>query len=226
MDITVMRRLLHLMYPSRCPVCGQAIGAMEHFCRDCRKDLVPFTDRFTIAGAESFFAAFEYNEAVSPAVILLKRGLCGNGAYALGGALAEVLRDSPARSAALIVPAPLHSTDRKERGCNQSELIAAETGRLLSIPVRRDILRKSGETLPQKTLTKRERQVNLRGAFEVSRPELIKGRKVLLIDDVCTTGSTLAELTAVLKAAGAETVWCAACCKTPILKENEVTDHV
>ena len=226
MDINAKRRLLHLFFTNRCPVCGGFIGAMEHFCKDCGGKLTPFTGEFAIAGAEDFFGAFEYNDEVSPAVILLKRGRCGNGAYALGGALAERLRGTAAAGADLILPAPLHRRDRRVRGYNQAELIAREVGRLLGIAVRRDILRKTEETLPQKTLSKNQRQVNLRDAFEVTDTAAVRGRKLLLIDDVCTTGSTLEELTACLRSAGAEKVWCAACCKTPVLKGKEVDKNV
>lgn len=86
--------VVHLLYPTRCPVCGEVIGKSERFCSECANSLTPFGGSFNIKGAESFSAAFEYNVKVSPAVILLKRGVCGNADYALGSALADVLREN------------------------------------------------------------------------------------------------------------------------------------
>ena len=223
MDFLLKRRLLHLLYPTRCPVCGQVILPKEHFCKDCRGKLRPFTGEFTIEGAEGFIGAFEYDEEISPAVFLLKKGVCGNGAYALGGALAEALRGTPAAQSQVIVPTPLHKEDLRERGYNQSLLIAKEVGRILGIPVCQAVT-KPTETLPQKTLSKNERQVNLCGAFTVSCPEAIAGKQVLLVDDVCTTGSTLTELCQVLKSAGAKAVFCGACCKTPLIEKRGEND--
>ncbi|MBQ8960009.1 MAG: ComF family protein [Ruminococcus sp.] len=223
MDISLKRRLLHLLYPTRCPVCGEVIRPKEHFCGRCREELRPFTGEFPIEGAEGFAAAFEYDEKVSPAVFLLKNGVCGNAAFALGGALAERLRTTSAQNSHVIVPVPLHKEALRERGLDQSLLIAREVGRILGIPVA-EAVEKTTETLPQKTLSKAERQVNLCGAFTVSRPEAFAGKRVLLVDDVCTTGSTLAELTQVLKDAGAAAVYCCACCKTPITEDRGEND--
>ena len=73
---------------------------------------------------------------------------------------------------------------------------------------------KTVSTASQKSLGKDERQQNLRGVFRIADTAAVKGKNVLVIDDVCTTGSTLAEITDVLLKAGASSVRCAACCKT------------
>ena len=75
-------------------------------------------------------------------------------------------------------------------------------------------------------LNKHQREVNLHGAFTVAEPENITGKTIILIDDVCTTGSTLAEVTDTLLSAGAEKVCCACACKTPELQADDETTEV
>ena len=202
--------------PTRCPVCESFIGAMDRFCPECEQKLVPYTGSFAVKGANGFTAAYVYDENSSPAVILIKRGVCGNADYALGQALADRLRDDGISGKFdLIVPVPMHRSSRRERGYNQAELIAKELSRTFSVPVAAKCVIKRRKTAAQKELNRLQRQSNLKGAFEVTDTETIKGKNVLLVDDVCTTGSTLAELTAVLLNSGAKSVYCAACCKTP-----------
>lgn len=219
MRYALKRKLLHLFFPTRCPVCGGIIGAMERFCPECESKLSPYSGHFRISGADSFTAAFDYDDSIKPAVILLKRGVCGNSDYALGGALADSLKaEGIADKADIIVPVPMHRRDAAKRGFNQSKLIAVEVGRILGLPVDAKAVVKSRHTRAQKELSHFERVHNLRGAFIAS--DSVKGRRVLLIDDVCTTGSTLGEAAAALKKAGALSVHCACCCKT-LLKHKK-----
>lgn len=214
MKKSTKRTILHIFFPNRCPVCGMVIGAQERFCAECEGKLTAYDGNSSIAGSERFIAAYEYNKAVSPAVMLLKDGIGGNAAYALGCALADKLTECGiSADIDLIVPVPLHKSDRRRRGFDQTELIAREVSEIIGVPVCM-AAEKTHTTKAQKTLSRAEREKNLSGAFTVPKTELIFGRRVLVIDDVCTTGSTLAEVTAVLLKAGAAKVYCAACCKT------------
>lgn len=155
--------VVHLLYPTRCPVCGEVIGKSERFCSECANSLTPFGGSFNIKGAESFSAAFEYNVKVSPAVILLKRGVCGNADYALGSALADVLRENGiAKKADVIVPVPMYRSDKRRRGYNQSALIARVISNELDIPLAEKAVEKQRLTARQKELTRDERAVNLK----------------------------------------------------------------
>ena len=215
MRSSAKRAVLHLFFPNRCPVCGNVIGAQERFCGDCEAKLTPYSGHSDIAGASGFTAAYDYNSEVSPAIMLLKDGIGGNAAYALGGALADRLTaGGVTEDIDVIVPVPMYKSDRRRRGFDQTELIAREVSDIIGVPVYMAAV-KTRSTKAQKTLSKTEREHNLAGVFAVPEPELIRGKRVLLIDDVCTTGSTLAELTGVLFQAGAASVYCAACCKTP-----------
>lgn len=227
MNYMLKKRLIALIFPTRCPVCSKVIFPHEDFCAECSSSLTVYSGNHSIKGAESFTAAFEYNDKISPAVILLKRGIKGNAAYALGTALASVLKNNGiSQKIDIIIPVPLYKSDKMERGFNQAEIIAKEIGRILKIDLSTDIVEKTRKTNPQKTLTKRERKVNLKDAFEVTMPDRIKGKRILLIDDVCTTGSTLTEITGLLLKNGAAEVHCAVCCKTPdIKKEDEINEQ-
>ena len=223
MNYMLKKQLLALLYPTRCPACRKVIFPHETFCGDCIPKLTEYSGNFVIRGAELFIAPFEYDENISPAILLLKRGVKGNAAYALGSAVAEKLENlGVSRKIDVIVPVPLHEKDKRERGFNQAELIACEVGRILNITVSTGIVEKIRRTNPQKTLTKRQRKINLKDAFEVSDSAKIQDKCILLLDDVCTTGSTLSEITKLLKSKGAAAVYCAVCCKTPDFKKEDV----
>lgn len=106
----------------------------------------------------------------------------------------------------MIVPVPLHRLRERERGYNQAALLARELGSRLGLPVGEDLLVRSRATAPQVGLDSEQREANVAGAFQCVAPELAN-MKVLLIDDVITTGSTLGAACAALKNAGASAVW-------------------
>jgi len=114
--------------------------------------------------------------------------------------------EKAALPADLIVPVPLHPARLRERGYNQSTLLAHQLAQACGLPVVEDALRRVKATLPQITLNAEQRKVNVQDAFE-AQADLVQGRRVLLIDDVCTTGATLAACSHALKQAGATSVW-------------------
>lgn len=122
----------------------------------------------------------------------------------LGQALAEVVREDPILSAAdALVPVPLHPRREAERGFNQSEELAKVVARQTGIPLLRTLVRVR-PTAPQVGLPEVERRGNVRGAFAVRGP--VRALRVLLVDDVITTGSTLAECARTIRGAGGEVV--------------------
>jgi len=106
----------------------------------------------------------------------------------------------------ILVPVPLEKTRLKWRGFNQAEQIAKDLGEFLKIPLLRDCLLKTKKTFAQTELSEKERRENLKGAFFVKKPEKIQKRKILLVDDIFTTGTTLKECARVLKKAGAKEI--------------------
>ncbi len=127
-------------------------------------------------------------------------------ARALGELLAEEI---PAADSDLVVPVPLHPARLAVRGFNQAQEIALPVARRLALPLSPEAARRWRATRPQSTLSAAERQLNAAGAFRVNRAA-IEGRRVLLVDDVVTTGATAASLASAVSAAGAVEVTLAA----------------
>ncbi len=107
----------------------------------------------------------------------------------------------------MVSPIPLHFNKMKERGFDQAFLIARQVARVLKLPLAGGLLRRIKATSSQATLTRAERARNIKGAFEVSRPDLLAGKNILLVDDVFTTGATVNEAAKILKKEGAAKVY-------------------
>lgn len=109
----------------------------------------------------------------------------------------------------IIIPIPLHSSKLRKRGYNQAAIVAEELGELTGLPVNEGLLKRVRGTSPLKSLNPTERRMNLRKAFAVTdnERELLRGKNVLLVDDIYTTGSTMDEAAKVLKRAGVEKVF-------------------
>lgn len=106
----------------------------------------------------------------------------------------------------LIIPVPVHKKRLRKRGYNQAEIIAVRLGRLLDIPVDTHAVKRVSKTTPQKMLGARERRENLRGAFCLTRTDITR-RKILIVDDIYTTGSTIDEMARILTADSGNKVW-------------------
>jgi ComF family protein len=118
--------------------------------------------------------------------------------------LLSVYQSNPQElSADLIIPVPLHRSRERERGFNQAFELSRQFSRLTRIPLPTRLLVRTRPTKVQAGLSRRERRINLRGAFEVSRSRVLEDKTVLLIDDVFTTGATLNECAKILKENGA-----------------------
>lgn len=108
----------------------------------------------------------------------------------------------------IVIPLPLHARRHRERGFNQSELIAASVSEIVVRPIVTDAFLKARSSRAQmKIKTPRERERNVRGVFRVASPEAVRGKNILLVDDVITTGATMEEAARVLRAAGARRVF-------------------
>lgn len=124
----------------------------------------------------------------------------------LAALLVEVLRARPLAVDAL-VPVPLDRSRARERGYNQSALLAAPVGLALALPVLSSALLRTRATRSQVGLSARARRANVRGAFACAESEVVAGRRLLLVDDVMTTGATLEACAEALVAAGAVGVY-------------------
>ena len=229
------RALLDIIYPPLCHVCKTYIpepGSI-HICTACADKIVPVVSpRCTVCGIPfntgdgidhvcgacatsprpfvSARAAVRFGGPAQELIHRLKYGKKVHLSRPLGliavGHLAGFLEETGVE---MIVPVPLHVKRLRERGFNQAVLLAGYLARSRRIPISRDNLRRIRWTEPQVSLSPEERVKNVRGAFAVKKPGLFEGRKLVLVDDVYTTGSTVSECARVLKRAGAGEVYVA-----------------
>jgi ComF family protein len=155
------------------------------------------------------YGAFE--AALRETVHLLKYSRVLPAADFLGGRLSTTFAQLPPLDGEswLVVPVPLHTRKLRQRGFNQSDLIAraALKRHLVAADLNTKCLIRQRETVPQAGLTRHQRRENIRGAFAVPDANAVRGRDILLIDDVFTTGTTISECARVLRRAGATTVY-------------------
>ena len=118
----------------------------------------------------------------------------------------QLLDNKPSFKDFTIIPVPLEKRKLKGRGFNQAEEISKELSSFLAIPLIPNCLIKTKETIPQVELTTETRKENIKGTFSYQHPELVKEKKILLVDDVYTTGSTMEEAARVLREAGAKEI--------------------
>ena len=181
-----------------CLKCGEPIKSMAKYCLHCKKSTPNFTKSF---------APLIYKP---PITNLIKDFKYNNKKYlakTLGSFLVEsyIINNL---NCDIILPVPLYLLREKQRGYNQAYLLAMEFNKQLNLPVNKDILVRTKNTLTQTFLSKQERMKNVKNAFKVTNAQLVKNKVVLLIDDVYTTGSTLNECSECLLLAGAKKVYC------------------
>lgn len=221
-----------LVFPSFCLLCGRPLGrpGERAVCRDCLDRLTPYEGSFCLCCGRFFDAAGEnhlcrrcldnppefsvhrscgrYRGVLKDVILLYK--------YRKVSALSRALTDFAGRALADrqeiwsgvdgLVPVPLHRRRRRERGFNQAQLLARELARRRGIGILGGCLVKTRNAPPQMTLRAGEREANVRGAYAVKGTRRLRGKVLLLVDDVFTTGSTLRECSRALRQAGAAEV--------------------
>jgi ComF family protein len=188
--------------PNRCAACDADVPMMTAFCRACASTLtLPEAHR-----NPTYIAAFVYGGAIAEAIRKLKFEGRPDVARPLAAALRRAARALAAERPTVVIPVPLYPRRLVERGYNQSALLAAPVAKDLGATFLPRGLLRPRDTEAQATLGRDVRLRNLTGAFTVRRPKDVCGQRVLLIDDVRTTGATLAACGAALREAGAEDV--------------------
>ena len=192
------REQIKYLTRSLCPICGMAFlnsPSESHLCGNCLENKPYFSCARAVASYETIILdtihQFKYSRDLS-----------------IGSALASFLAafsfpDFEFQVSAILVPVPLHIKKLRERGFNQSLILANALSKKKRIEVNFSLLKRHKSTLTQTGLNKKEREQNIKGAFEVSDKKIISGKNVILIDDVYTTGATLNECAKTLMKAGA-----------------------
>lgn len=197
---------LHIIFPNRCMFCRKVLEVNKSLCNECttclpKQSYKSQLDRVTI------YSPFIYGEGVEVAVQDLKFDGNWTNAAKLGAFMAKVIIEAECKLD-IIIPVPLHKKDLRFREFNQTELLAREVSKQIDLPVRKDLLLKLKRTQKQHDLNMKERLTNLQGAFTVpeEKQTIISGMNILVIDDVCTTGSTFLQCAHTLLSAGAVSV--------------------
>ena len=206
--------LLDLLFPPRCVFCGRVLGSGEReICAQCQRTLPWLTEEAAEQTGEFFSlcaAPLRYQGVVRDSIRRYK--FKGRQGYhkAYGKLVAQCVHDHLAGKDDLITWVPLSEKRKKERGYDQAFLLASAAALELG-DVAVETLRKSRHTDAQSGLEgEAERRANVLGAYTAVDPELLAGKRVLLIDDVVTTGATFSECARVLRTMGAKDVVCAA----------------
>ncbi|MEM6858537.1 MAG: ComF family protein [Pseudomonadota bacterium] len=204
-----LQPFVDLVYPPRCPLCGVAIANHGGLCIDCWSELE--TPEQASLGESEHGAAIAptlYNTASRQLVLNFKHGGKVSLAGLMGQMMAGLLPDAPGKDASLLVPVPLHHLRLWERGFNQSALLARELAKRDKGELCVDALTRPKRTPSLGGLGRDAREEALKDAIAVraSRQVLIKGRDVLLVDDVYTSGATSSACTNALVEAGARSV--------------------
>lgn len=228
--------IIDLIYPRRCPVCQDIVGskgAGDLICRECREKL-PYIQgpRCMTCGKgleqeeaeycedcsripkhyRKGFPLFYYTTPVKEGVTAFKYHNRREYAEFYGEELWNGFgKEFQRLELDGILPVPLHRHKLKSRGYNQAELLAQQIGRRLQVPVYKNLLTRVVDTVPQKELNDKERLNNLKRAF-LFRENKVKLNRVLLIDDIYTTGATIEACTSVLMQAGIEVVYYTSVC--------------
>jgi ComF family protein len=192
--------LIRFIASPLCPCCGipMAGAGVDHLCGACLVSRPPYAIARAVARYESVLLdaihAFKYKGKITTGEVLGK--IMADHVYP-GFSIADY---------SLIIPVPLHPKRLRERGFNQAVILAREISRRFSIPLDYLTLRRQVFTEPQVNLGKDQRTANVRGAFAVKHEKKVQGQKIILVDDVFTTGSTVRECAGALMAHGAAEV--------------------
>ena len=214
--VALGRDLVDAVFPELCPGCGERADPGRLLCRSCLERIprfsAPLCARCLARGREpvgcsrhpgrTVWAGWIYDERAALVVHALKFGARPELARGLGEALFGALPRAPRWD--LVLEVPLHPARLRERGYNQAGLLADALGRLAQVPRLEGALERLRPTREQSRLAPGARRANVAGAFRVRCPEWVRGRDVLIVDDVITTGATLEACLKVLDEAGAK----------------------
>lgn len=212
----MIKRLLNLLFPPKCVLCRRLLEPQEtDLCHNCRKTAPEFKfPKKNISFVAGWTAVWYYKEQVRHSLHRFKFYNARSNAQAYGRLLAMRLLQEDRADFDILTWVPLSPLRRFQRGYDQGQLLAQAVGKALNRPVT-STLRKWRHTPPQSNIKDSSaRRANVLGAYRVVSPELIRGKRILLLDDIITTGATVSECARVLLTAGAKEIRCAAVAAT------------
>ncbi len=221
-------KLLSFFFPDPCMICCRPAGRNRYVCSRCEQTpiyigrnslcltcLSPIAEGETHCGNcilkpppfQQFLSCVEYDNEIRTSLHRYKFRGRSDLHSAFSKLLVERLTQDGVTNFDAIVPVPLSKKRYRERGYNQSALIARDIAAHFSVPCIETALIRNRDTVPQSSLRYQYREFNVRGAFFLKNPEAVRGKHVLLVDDIFTTGATVRDASRALKnAAGRITV--------------------
>ncbi len=199
------RRAISIFYPNRCPFCGEVVPCRAYYCKLCYKNL-PFAPDFVEppGNISRLVVCCNYCRRARSAVLMLKYGRLIYPADVFGLMMAEKLRRLGVE-ADMIVPVPSGRKSIRKRGFSSAKVIAKRISYRMEIPIC-EAVRAAKDKVEQKSLSAKGRAENAKKCFFLDEKLSVAGKRVLLVDDVTTTGSTLSAIAGILKEAGAAEV--------------------
>ncbi len=214
----ILKPLLDLVYPRICNECNQKISEDDnYFCVSCYSKLKYLSiadDRENIRRKSNFHNSidevyslfyFEPHTVSQKIIHMIKYEGMKNLGIQMGKALGEKLTQAGVK-ADKIIPVPLHISRKRERGFNQSEVIASGVSQIIGAPMVSGILKRARSTKSQTRLNREERLLNVHDAFELKIKPDLAGKSIIILDDVITSGATLLSCARLLKKLNAEKV--------------------
>jgi len=194
----IIKEVLYIIYPpnDRCISCGEDFIGL---CPICKSEIKRVKEN-----NDNYYSYAYYNGVIKNLILNFKYKKIFLAGDILSEFLLEIIKENSIEADGIFfVPASKKSI--KKRGFNQCEILAKKVGEFTSIPVYKSLV-KIKETKEQKTLSKYDRKDNIKDAFMILKPEEVKDKKIILIDDVITTGATIRECEKVLREFGAKEI--------------------
>lgn len=207
---------LDLLFPPKCPFCGK-VGETRGICPNCRKAL-SWTEGDqglrSLPGGTVCAAPLWYEDLVRDGLLRFKFQGASAAAEPLGELIAQCAAERFSGEFDVVTWVPVSRRRLRKRGYDQAQLLAESACRVWGVKPER-LLRKIQDNPAQSGLTEAAaRRANVLGVYEAAEPDHLQGKRVLLVDDICTTGATLAECARTLRTAGAAKVVCVAAALT------------
>lgn len=206
--IFLFNNIINELYPKQCIICGKLYN--DEICNKCYKtlEILAKSQKYENKSFDEHIYLFKYEGKIRKLIIDYK---FNDKAY-LSNFFAKIIIKNEKicrkiKSYDIIIPVPIHKKRKNERGYNQSELIAKKIVKNINeLELVTDSLIKEKNTAAQSTLTKQQRKQNVKQVYKLENKEKIQNKKIILIDDIYTTGSTAEECSKILKQNGAKEI--------------------
>ena len=213
---SLLNSLLDLIYKKKCYVCKSSKYSLK-ICPECyaKLEFYPLGANRIIEGVNIYVAGY-YSKELQKIIRGLKYHKQRELAYYLAKFMYEYFLEvnNSNNTEFCLVPVPLHKNRIKKRKYNHMELVCEEFSKLSGFETKFGLIKRIKDTKPQYKLSRKERLINLDGAFEIDSSQ-IPDKSVLILDDICTTGSTFEEMIKALRSAGVSNIVCFAA-STPV----------